>query len=330
MSMPDDELLQLAREKKLHQPEVLEKQVRRMAIDPKSSAFVEQFFGQWLGYSELARLGGPDRKTFPVFSDNLRDAMLAESNLFFGSLVREDRSLLNLLSSDYTFLNEELARHYKIAGVLGREMRKVSLTDSNRGGVLGMGSVLTATSLPVRTSPVVRGKWLLEVMLGEKLPPPPANAGDLPEPTKETASMTLRQRFEMHRKAPQCASCHNRIDPLGYGLENFDAVGAWREKDNGQPVDSVGVLRSGERFSGPAELKKVLLAREEQFARTLAARMLRFALGRELRYFDEPVTEKIARMVMSAGWRPSTLLTAVVQSYPFQNQQLPPDEEHTR
>jgi len=306
---------------------VLARQVRRMMQDPRSDAFVEQFFSLWLGYSELARNGGADRKTFPVWNESLRDAMLAESKLYFTSLLREDQSLLKLLDSDYTYLNEELARHYGISGVLGREMRRVDLKDRNRGGLIGMGSVLTATSLPVRTSPIVRGKWLLEVMLGEKLPPPPANAGDLPEPTKETASMTLRQRFEMHRKSPQCASCHNRIDPLGYGLENFDAVGAWREKDNGQPVDSVGVLRSGERFSGPAELKSVLLARKEQFARTLAEKMLRFALGRDLYYYDEPVTEKIAGALTSAGWRPSALLSAVVQSYPFQYQQQPSSEE---
>ena len=239
--------------------------------------------------------------------------MVAESTLFFASVMREDHSLLQLLDADYTFANEELARLYGIAGVRGRAMQRVSLSDRNRGGVLGMGSILAATSLPNRTSPVVRGKWLLEVMLGEKLPPPPANAGDLPEPSKETASLTLRQRFELHRKAEQCASCHSRIDPMGYGLGNFDAVGRWRERDNGQPVDSEGVLRSGERFRGPAELKNILLARKEQFARALSQRILKFALGRELRYFDEPVTEQIAKTMMEGGWRPSALVSAVVK-----------------
>jgi Protein of unknown function (DUF1588)/Protein of unknown function (DUF1585)/Protein of unknown function (DUF1592) len=253
--------------------------------------------------------------------------MAAESNLFIGSLLREDQSLLKLLDSDETYLNEELARHYGIPDVLGRQMRKVALQDRNRGGIVGMGSILTATSLPIRTSPVLRGKWLLEEMLGETIPPPPANAGDLPEPSKETTSMTLRQRFEMHRKSPQCASCHNRIDPLGYGLENFDAIGRWRDKDNGQPVDSAGVLSNGERFSGPAELKSVLLARKDQFARTLAAKTLTFALGRELRYYDEPVTDKIAKAVIASGWRPSSLLAAVVESYPFQFQQQ--SQEHS-
>src|SRR5262245_61657119 len=192
-----------------------------------------------------------------------------------------------------------------------------------------MASVLTATSLPVRTSPVVRGKWLLEEILGENVPPPPANAGDLPEPSKETASMTLRQRFEMHRTAPQCASCHNRLDPLGYGLENFDAIGRWRDKDNGQPVDAAGVLTTGERFSGPQELKAVLLARKEQFAQVLARKTLAFALGRSLRYYDEPVVEKIAHAVVVSDWRPASLLLAVAESYPFQFQQPNPSQEHT-
>ncbi|MEO7652850.1 MAG: DUF1592 domain-containing protein, partial [Bryobacteraceae bacterium] len=329
MSMPDEPLLQLARQGKLRQPQMLEAQVRRMLQDPKSNALVEQFFGQWLGYSEFARAGGPDRKIFPVYTDSLGEAMVAESTRFFGSLMREDRSLLQLLDADYTFANEELARLYGIEGVRGRAMQRVSLTDRNRGGVLGMGSILAATSLPNRTSPVVRGKWLLEVMLGEKLPPPPANAGDLPEPSKETASLTLRQRFELHRKAEQCASCHSRIDPMGYGLENFDAVGRWRDKDNGQPVDSEGVLRTGERFRGPAELKNILLARKEQFARTLSERILKFALGRELRYFDEPAAEQIAKAMMAGGWRPGALVSAVVKSYPFQYQQQAPGEEST-
>ncbi len=323
MSMPDDELFRLAREKRLRQPAVLEQQVRRMVKDPKADAFIEQFFGQWLGYSELARSGGPDRKTFPVFTDYLRDSMLAESNLFFASLLREDQSLLKLLDSDYTWLNEELAHHYGVPNVLGRQLRRVPLEDRNRGGVVGMGSILTATSLPVRTSPVLRGKWLLEVMLGEAIPPPPANAGDLPQPSKETASLTLRQRFEMHRKAEQCAGCHNRIDPLGYGLENFDAIGRWRDQDNGQPVDSLGELIGGERFRGPAELKSILLARKDRFAKTLSARLLEFALGRQLRYFDEQVTDKIAIALTTSGWKPSALLAAVVESYPFQYQQEP-------
>jgi hypothetical protein len=329
MSMPDDELFQLAREKRLRSPGVLAAQVRRMVKDPKSDVFISQFFGQWLGYGELGRSGGPDNKLFRSFNDYLRDSMLAESNLFLGSLVRDDQSLLQMLDSDYTYLNEELARHYGIPGVLGRQMRRVELQDRNRGGVIGMGSVLTATSLPVRTSPVLRGKWLLEEVLGEKVPPPPANAGDLPEPSKETASMTLRQRFELHRQAPQCASCHNRLDPLGYGLENFDAIGRWRDQDNGRPVDSAGVLTTGEHFSGPRELKSILLKRKEAFAEVLARKALAFALGRSLRYYDEPVTNKIAHALIVSDWRPSSLLLAVAESYPFQFQQPAPSQEHS-
>ena len=297
MSMPDDELFRLAREKRLRQPGVLEQQVRRMTKDPKADAFIDQFFGQWLGYGELARTGGPDRKTFPVFTDYLRDSMLAESNLFFGSLVREDQSLLKLLDADYTYLNEDLARHYGVPDVLGRQLRKVSLQDRNRGGVVGMGSILTATSLPVRTSPVLRGKWLLEVMLGETIPPPPANAGDLPEPSKETAAMTIRQRFEMHRKAEQCASCHNRIDPLGYGLENFDAVGRWRDKDNGQLVDSPrqSCTRRAALQHGRVrvEVRENRAAREKAlFAGYPLWRDAEFdPEGSQLRYFGEQVND---------------------------------------
>ncbi len=320
-SMPDEELRQLAHARKLSHPHVLAQQSARMLKDPKADSFVDQFFSQWLGFSELARTGGPDRTAFPFFNDALRQSMLDESAHFFRSILKEDSSLLQLIDARYTFLNEQLARHYQIPGIAGTEMRRVELTDARRGGVVGMASTLTATSLPVRTSPVLRGKWILEVLLGEKLPPPPANAGDLPEPSKETAQMTLRQRFEMHRKAPQCASCHNRIDPLGYGLENFDATGRWRDTDNGQPIDSQGVLRTGETFRGPVELKQILLARKDAFARNLAGRALSFALGRDLRYFDDTAVDKIAKELIRGGWRPSVLVSAIAQSYPFQNQQ---------
>ncbi|MFN7933130.1 MAG: DUF1592 domain-containing protein [Bryobacteraceae bacterium] len=320
-SMPDEELRRQAQSRKLSDAHTMQQQVLRMLKDTKAQSFVDQFFSQWLGFSELARGGGPDRATFPFFNDALRKAMLEESSQFFWSILQSDGSLLQLIDAKYTYLNEQLARHYQIAGVQGNEMRRVELDDPRRGGVVGMGSTLTATSLPVRTSPVLRGKWILEVLLGEKLPPPPANAGDLPEPSKETAQMTLRQRFEMHRKAAQCSSCHNRIDPLGYGLENFDATGRWRDKDNGQPVDAQGVLRTGETFRGPVELKQILLARKEAFARNLAGRALAFALGRELRYFDDTAVDKIATELISGGWRPSALVSAIARSYPFQYQQ---------
>jgi hypothetical protein len=327
MSMPDPPLFDLARQHRLRDPKVLAGQVRRMLADSKSSAFLDAFFPQWLGYSELGKSVGPDRKAFPAWTDGLREAMLAEASLFFERMVRDDEPLTGILDARLTYLNEELARHYGIQGIVGRQMRRVELADPNRGGVLGMAAVLTATSLPVRTSPVVRGKWLLETMLGEDLPPPPANAGDLPEPKGELAKMTLRQRFELHRSAPQCASCHNRIDPLGYGLENFDGVGRWRENDNGHPVDSVGVLPSGEKFRGPAELRSVLLARRDAFVRSMAARMLAFALGRDLRYHDDPVVDRIAADVAAAGYRPSALLAGIANSHPFQYKRVDSNQE---
>ncbi len=317
LSMPDAESMDLARKGKMRDPRVLEAQVKRMIADPRSRAFVDNFFPQWLGYSELGKTVGPDRKTFPVWTDGLKEAMIAEPALFFADLLRTDSSLLNTLSAGHAWVNEELAKLYGIEGVHGREMRRVELAGDRRGGVLGMASVLTATSLPVRTSPVVRGKWLLETLLDEELPPPPANVGDLPDASGDLSKATLRQRFEQHRKKPQCASCHNRIDPLGYGLENFDAVGRWREKDNGQPVDAEGVLRGGEKFRGPAELKKILLGRQDVFARSVSARMLSFALGRKLDYRDDPVVDRLAKDLAAADFKPSALLTGIARSAPF-------------
>lgn len=327
LSMPDGTLFDLARRGKLRDPKVLQAQVRRMIADPRAPAFISSFFAQWLGYSELGKSVGPDRTVFPVWTDGLREAMLAEPAMFAEEMFRTDASLLGLVEAKHTFANEELARLYGWEGIIGRQMRRVDVSDPNRGGIVGMAGILTATSLPVRTSPVVRGKWLLETLLGEELPPPPANVGDLPEPKGELAKMTLRQRFEQHRKAPQCASCHNKIDPLGYGLENFDAVGRWRDKDNGQPVDAVGVLSSGERFQGPAGLKQVLMARKDVFIRALSARMLAFALGRELRYYDGPVVDQVAKAVIASGYRPSVLLAEVAGSYPFRYKRVETSQE---
>lgn len=321
LSMPDETLFELAREGRLHEPGIVRGQVRRMIRDPKSVAFSSRFISQWLGSVELGRSAKPDTGVFPEYSGSLEESMKREVVEFFRRLLREDGSLLHLIDADYLTVNEELAAHYGITGVTGREFRKVPVQDRNRGGVIGMAGLLTTASLPVRTSPVLRGKWVLETLLGKELPPPPPDVGDLPEPTPATEGLTLRQRFEQHRESPQCAACHDRIDPIGYGLENYDAIGRWRLTDeNGRPLDTVGELPDGEHFNGPAELKDILLSRKETFARTVTERMLAFALGRPLAYYDEPVIREITRAVIESDYRPSVLIERIALSYPFQYQ----------
>ena len=321
LSMPDDTLFNLAKQERLSNPDIVRGQIRRMIHDPKALALSSQFISQWLGSVELGRSAKPDTGIFPEYSDSLENSMKREVVEFFHHLLREDRSLLELIDSAYLFLNEELAVHYGISGVTGREFRKVSIEDRNRGGVLGMAGLLTTASLPVRTSPVLRGKWVLEALLGQELPPPPPNVGYLPEPTPEMEGLTLRQRFEQHRASAQCAACHDRIDPIGYGLENYDAIGRWRTADsNDRPLDTVGELPSGERFNGPAELKTILLRRKETFARTVTERMLAFALGRPLAYYDEGSIRAITKAVIESDYRPSVLIEQIALSYPFQYQ----------
>ena len=319
LSMPDETLFDLAREGRLREPDVVRGQIRRMIRDPKSDAFSSRFISQWLGSVELGRSAKPDTGVFPEYSGSLEESMKREVVEFFRRLLQEDDSLLQLIDADYLTVNEELAAHYGITGVTGREFRKVPIQDRNRGGVIGMAGLLTTASLPVRTSPVLRGKWVLETLLGKELPPPPPDAGDLPEPTPATEGLTLRQRFEQHRESPQCAACHDRIDPIGYGLENYDAIGRWRLTDeNDRPLDTVGELPDGEHFNGPAELKDILLSRKETFARTVTERMLAFALGRPLAYYDEPVIREITQAVIESDYRPSVLIERIALSYPFQ------------
>ena len=321
MSMPDRELFSLAEKGRLHDDKVLREQVQRMIRDPKSRAFTETFAAQWLGYEGVGTKIKPDDVAFPEFTPALAEAMHGEAGSFFDTLIRKDRSLLELIESGYAYVNEQLARHYGIDGVVGPRIRSVPLENSHRGGILGMGAVLTATSLPVRTSAVVRGKWVLEKLLGEELPPPPPDAGELPSPTEETKTLTLRQMYELHRRGEQCAVCHKRIDPIGFGLENFDAIGRWREtEENGQPIDSTGELPDGEKFEGPGGLKRVLLRDREQFVRTVTEQMLRFALGRNLEYYDQPTIREITQAVLEGGYRPSVLINRIVTSYPFQYQ----------
>ena len=319
LSMPDETLFDLARKGRLREPDVVRDQIRRMIRDPKAVAFSSRFISQWLGSVELGRSAKPDTGFFPEYSGSLEESMKREVVEFFQHLLREDGSLLQLIDADYLTVNEELAAHYGISGVTGREFRKVLIQDRNRGGVIGMAGLLTTASLPVRTSPVLRGKWVLETLLGKELPPPPPNAGDLPEPTPATEGLTLRLRFEQHRDSPQCAACHDRIDPIGYGLENYDAIGRWRVTDeNDRPLDTVGELPNGEHFNGPAELKDILLRRKETFARTVTERMLAFALGRPLAYYDEPAIRAVTEAVIESDYRPSVLIEQIALSYPFQ------------
>jgi hypothetical protein len=244
--------------------------------------------------------------------------MYAESIEFFNSLIQDNGSVLQLLDANYTFLNEELAKHYGISGVKGTNLCRVALSDSNRGGILGMASVLTLTSYPQRTSPVLRGKWVLEEVLGAPSPPPPPNAGGLPADDAPKNGLTFRQRLEKHRSKPECASCHKRMDPIGYGLENFDAIGRWRTELRGLPVDSAGVLVTGEKFQGPRELKKLMLEQKNDFVKTLCEKMLAYSLGRGVEYYDAPAVKQICDELKADQFRMRTLVLGICESFPFQ------------
>ena len=284
---PTSELSDLADAGRLHEPEVLALEVRRMLADPKSRAMAEDFAGQWLRVGSLADLAEPDKKLFPEYTPELRDAMVEEAVSFFHAILREDRPVLELLDSYYTFLNEPLAKHYGIEGVTGPDFRRVELKDRRRGGVLGMAAVLTLTSYPRRTSPVLRGKWVLEELLGTPPPPPPAMVKSLPTDDRIRNGLTFRQRLEQHRQKAQCASCHARLDPLGFGLENFDVLGRWRDQVQQKPVDASGKLTTGEEFAGAVALKTILVeTKRELFVRNLVERMLSYALRRGLEYYD--------------------------------------------
>lgn len=311
-TMPDEPLLALAAEGRLR-PE-LENQMRRMLKDPKSAAFVENFVGQWLTIRKLAYVA-PDTKEFPEFDEPLRVAMSRETELFFESIMREDRSILDFLDADYSFVNERLAKHYGIAGVRGEEFRQVKLP-ANRGGILTHASILTLTSNPTRTSPVKRGKWVLDQLLNTPPPPPPPDVPDFPEDKRLTGS--LRKVMEMHREKPLCASCHQRMDPIGFAFENYDATGAWRDKDGTFAIDPSGVLPDGRSFQGPAELKTILRGKKELFSRCLTEKMLTYALGRGLEFYDKCAVDKILESLNQNGDRFSVLMTEVVKSEPFQ------------
>ena len=316
-SMPDDELFRLAAHNKLRERDALERQVRRMLKDPKSRALVDNFAGQWLEIRRLKTLT-PDAKRFPSFDEELRAAMLQETELFFAAVMDEDRSVLDFLAADFTFLNERLAKHYGIGGVAGPEFRRVKLDNPDRGGLVTQASVLTVTSNPTRTSPVKRGKWILEELFNSPPPPPPPDAGELKEDEQVALSGSLRQRMEQHRANPSCAACHARMDPLGFGLENFDAIGAWRDRDGEFAIDASGELPDGSKFKRPAELKEILKAKKDDFARCLAEKMLTYALGRGLEYYDKCAVDEIADQLAKHDYKFSALILEIVASDPFQ------------
>ena len=314
-SMPDEELFALAAKGELRKPNTLDAQVKRMLKDPKAKALSENFAGQWLQLRNLKTLS-PDKGYYPGWDAALRDAMIREAEMFFEYVVQNDRPVLDFLDADYTFVNGRLAEHYGLAGITGSEFRKVKLPDTRRGGIITMASTLTVTSNPTRTSPVKRGKWIMENVLGTPPPPPAPDVPELP-PTGELKG-TLRQQMEQHRADPKCAVCHNKLDPLGFGLENFDGIGGWRIQDNKVNIDSTGELPGGLKFSGPAELRKVLLGKADQFRGCFAEKLLTFGLGRGLEYYDKCALDEITKASKADGDKFSALVLAVVKSDPFQ------------
>ena len=316
-SAPDDELWRTTVSGSLRSGDTLEKQTRRMLRDPKAQALVENFAGQWLQLRNLRSLN-PDRGRFPNFDDKLREAMVRETELFFSAVMRGDSSILDFIDSDFTYVNERLARHYGIPGIKGEQFRRVKLKGRERGGLVTQASILTVTSNPTRTSPVKRGRWVLEQLLGAPPPPPPPNVPVLTEDAKTLTAATLRLRMQQHRSKVSCAVCHNKLDPLGFGLENFDAIGGWRDQDSNVAVDSSGKLPSGESFRGAGELKAVLKAHKSEFARCFTEKMLTYALGRGLEEYDRCAVEQIVKSLESSRYRFSALVLGIVKSDPFQ------------
>jgi Protein of unknown function (DUF1592)/Protein of unknown function (DUF1588)/Protein of unknown function (DUF1587)/Protein of unknown function (DUF1585)/Protein of unknown function (DUF1595) len=315
-SIPDDELLAVAERGELGDALVLEHQVRRMLADPRSRALVKNFAGQWLFLRNIARIQ-PDPAAFPNFDENLRQALEQETDLLVDSTLREDRSIVDLLTANYTFVNQRLAEHYGIKGVYGSEFRRVAVNDPNRQGLLGQASILTVTSYPNRTAPTIRGKWVLEQLLGTPPPPPPPNVPSLKEDASAKTA-TMRQRMEQHRANPACAVCHRIMDPLGFALENFDGLGRWRDSagPGTGPIDSSGVLPDGTRFEGPVGLREVLLSKRELFVETFTERLLTYALGRGVEEYDRPVIRRIVREADDHRW--SSIILGIVKSTPFQ------------
>jgi hypothetical protein len=318
-SIPDGELLEVAVRGKLHDHAVLEHQVRRMLADPRAESLVTNFADQWL-YLRNLRGVNPDLESFPNFDDNLRQAFKRETELFFASIIQEDRSVIDLLDANYTFVNERLAKQYGIPNVYGSQFRRVAWPDdSPRRGLLGQGSILTVTSIATRTSPVQRGKWLLENVLGTPPNPPPANVPPLKENKSGAKQLSVRERMEAHRASPACSGCHKVLDPLGFALENFDAVGQWRTvSESGDKIDASGVLADGTKVSGVADLRAALLSRPNVFAGTMTEKLLTYALGRGLEYYDMPAVRAVTHQAAQNHYRFSSLILGIVESTPFQ------------
>jgi hypothetical protein len=318
-SIPDDELLDAAIAGKLKNPAVLDAQVRRMLADPRSESMVTNFAAQWL-YLRDIEAKQPDEVLFPNFDETLRNAFRRETELFLDSIMRENRSVLELLTANYTFVNERLAHHYGIPNVQGSWFRRVTLPEgSMRGGLLGQGSILTVTSYATRTSPVLRGKWVLENLLASPPPPPPADVPALKtEGAEPGRTLTMRDAMVQHRANPVCAGCHARMDPIGFSMENFDALGKWRDHDSGNRIDASGVLPDGTRFEGMPGLRKMLLDHSGEFVSTVSEKLLMYALGRNLQYYDEPSVRQIVREAARSNYTFSSLILGVVKSVPFQ------------
>jgi mono/diheme cytochrome c family protein len=316
-SIPDEELLNLAENGRLREPEVLKQQVVRMLTDNRSSALVENFAGQWL-YLRNIKTINPSKDIFSEFDENLRQAFRTETELFFQSMIREDRPIPELLGADYTFLNQRLAEHYGISGIYGNRFRRVVLEDENRHGLLGQGSILTVTSIANRTSPVIRGKWVLENLLGTPPPDAPANVPALKEKGEGGTALTMRQQMEQHRANPPCSGCHKLMDPIGFALENFDGVGQWRDTEAGAPINPAGTLPDGTNIGGAADLREALLSRPEQLVHTVTEKMLIYALGRGLEYYDAATVRQIIRNTRNNDYRWSSLILGIVNSTPFQ------------
>ena len=278
---------------------------------------LSNFAAEWLSLRALGA-AKPDQNVFSDFDENLRDAFRLETELFFENIMREDRSVLEFLDADYTFVNNRLAEHYQIPGVYGSHFRRVTVSDGKRGGLLGQGAILTATSYDNRTSPVTRGKWILENLLGTPPPPPPPNVPSLKEQGTGGKLLTMRERMEQHRANPVCASCHKLMDPLGFALENFDGIGKWRTAEAGTPIDPSGVLPDGTSVEGPAALRRILLTKREQFVTTITEKLLTYALGRGLEYYDAPAVRKIMREAAPSDYQWSSLILGIVRSTPFQ------------
>ena len=323
-TMPDAELSALADNGNLHEPAILQLQVKRLLADPKSRALFDGFGAQWLGLLGLESKTF-DTSMFPQLTAEMRSAMVDEARLFFESIVRENRSVVDFVDSDYTFLNGTLAALYGLEKtVTGPEMRKVQLEDANRGGILGMPGILASTSFPNRTSPVKRGVWVLEQVLGEHVPPPPPNVPPLEKQDKQAVeNLTLRQRTELHRTNAVCANCHKILDPIGFGLENFDAIGRWRNQDDtGGAIDAAGELPGEKRFSSPRELKAIIAARKDELAQNLTRKLLAYALCRQLEGYDEIVVDQLMETIAKDGYRMQTLISEIVTSYPFVNRRI--------